>query len=152
MNKALTELKECLASLEKQAKELKAQISSPGQDPDASPESTDSKIKNLSDYLYNVVGGLHRSLNSLAEDMYSSDAAINKKIEEHTAGHPPKPHTASQMQAYLKACNMSGDYEIQKPGIYMKASNRPASKVLTQANASRRGVTYEVNIEVKKNS
>jgi hypothetical protein len=40
----------------------------------------------------------------------------------HAKNHVPQIKTASQMEAFLKACKMDGDFVVEKPSIYVNAS------------------------------
>lgn len=40
----------------------------------------------------------------------------------HAKNHCPPLKTASNVEAFLKACKMDGDFEVVKPAIYVNAS------------------------------
>lgn len=59
---------------------------------------------------------------------YVADAMYEYQYQ-HSKGHPLPLKTASQMKAYLKACEMSDDYNVEKPTIYVSASARKGLQI-----------------------
>lgn len=144
--KVLSELKSALAELEKGAKELKAQISSPGQDPNASPEDWRDKHRQLVDFLGNVVGTLHNRISSLADNMYAGDEYLHKRMDDHMKGHIPPIEGAGKMNKALKALGMDEDYACMKKTVY---ANK-VGKNLYETLASKRGPILEVTLDLSK--
>jgi len=88
---------------------------------------------NSPDCMSNSIDCLGRMLSNLSDRLnYLSDSFYN-----HLNGHVPQIKTAQQMENFLSAIGAEGDYNVQKPTIWMGASSR--------------GAVLEIDLKPKKN-
>ena len=122
MDIKIEELKESWAKMEEKYKELKA-------DMPANPNS--DQMNKIMDYIWNC-------MNSLSNQMWNLHDSHAKRMDNHMnpmgATHAPHLKTASQVQSYLKACNMNQDYNVEKPSIYVRASRAGNKEFMVDLN------------------
>lgn len=106
----MDKLKEIKAALDKTDKEFK-QIRAEMPMTDANNEIYWKCI----DSCYSIIDGLRKYVYNLEDHLY-------KTISDHNAGHLPKILGAEKMQNALEVLGIDGDYELEKPTIYVRAN------------------------------
>ncbi len=117
----LQEIKASIEKLEKIYQEAKA---------DMSDSSNNDVYYKCMDACYQMIGGL-RNYIYLAEDR------IYNSLAEHNKGHLPKIQGAEKMKNALETLGIDGDYDIQKPTLWVQA-NRNGGK------------TFEAELDIPK--
>lgn len=107
-NKELQEIKAKLEQSDKTFKQIRADM---GED------------KNNEIY-WRCMDSCYAMLNDLRGYIYSVEDNFYKTMDNHTAGHLPKIQGAEKMQNALETLGLDGDYEIQKPTLYIRASRQ----------------------------
>lgn len=119
MDKKLQELKESLASIDTNFKQIKADMDG------------DDKMNKLAEYFYD-------SLSRIREYMWQMEGNLYRNLDNHTnppgAIHAPNLKTASHVQSYCDACGMGDDVEIVKPVIFVRASRNGAKEFTAEIN------------------
>ena len=118
--KALKELNEAAASMQVEFKKKLDTMKADGYcDKPMGP-----CIDDVMCYCYNMFSSINDRISRLSTDMY--DYQYN-----HSKGHSLPLKTAVNVEKYLKACGMEDDYNVEKPTIYIQASDKsPNTKVL----------------------
>lgn len=62
------------------------------------------------------------SISYMISNLHDRITYISESLWEHKKGHLPAIKTASQMESALSALGLEGDYEVEKPSIYIQAS------------------------------
>lgn len=136
MNKEqLSELDQCLASLEISKKELKSCMS--GQ---YSQEDMASKMNSLADNMY-------ASMSSLRNYVYDMHQKHSKRMDEHmdASKHLPPITGPGKMQACLAKLGIDDDYEVHKKPIFASSSYASVIK------AGKHGIKVELDLNKPKN-
>lgn len=109
MNEEMKKLSEAFGQIDKNFKELRAQMGDMSKD---NPQQ--DNMNKIMDMCYQMVSNVHSRIDSLASDNYRWQ---DNHMQNNT--HLPKL-TASQHQKLLDSCGAGKDYNIQKPTIYAR--------------------------------
>lgn len=107
-NNNLKQLKESLAQIEKQYNEIKG---------DMPVDPKMDKYNSMMDMMY-------RGFSNLRDYIYGLESKMYAQMDTHKKGHLPPILGADKMSKALKTLGCDGDYEIQKPVIYARASRQ----------------------------
>lgn len=137
MNKEqLSELDQCLASFQESAKELKSCFS--GQ---YSQEDMASKMNSLADSMY-------ASMASIRNTMWNLHDSQAKKLNDHMQNHFPAPKSNKHVENFLKACDMSDDYQTTPKDISISSYSNMA--YASKISATKNGLKVEVDFNKPK--
>jgi hypothetical protein len=107
----MEKLKEIKAALEKSENQLK-QI------------QADMVVDNNNEVYYKCIDACYQMVSNLRQYVYAVEDNLYKVIDNHAAGHLPKILGAEKMKNVLETLGLDGDYDVQKPAIYIRASRQ----------------------------
>ena len=67
---------------------------------------------------------MYQIMNNLRNFIYSVEAEMYNYQREHQVGHLPVIQGAGKMQHCLEVLGLDDDYDIQRPAIFAKSSNK----------------------------
>ena len=115
----LTELNKIKANIEKIQKKF-AEIRGYSEEDVQKMCSADDMGMQM-DSMQSDVDYLYRYLSNIQQYIYQVEGAFYSWASDHQTNHVPKLN-ASAMEKFLKVVGMDGDFQVQKPQIYMSAT------------------------------
>lgn len=100
----------------------------------------DGNSKTDDDPMYNMMRYMEESLSYVYKRMYAMEDDMWDYRAKHQKNHLP-PMTPSAMAKMLEMCGMQGDYNIEKPTIYMSSAstNRKGETVIESNWTAKKG-------------
>jgi hypothetical protein len=135
--KELESLDQCLASVENNVKQLKdlANASSKNED-------IHNKINSLADAMYACMGSIRNTMYDLHQSHASS---LNKHISN---GHAPAFKSNKHLENFLKACDMTDDYQTSPKDVSISSYSNMA--YASKITASPKGMKVELDFTKPK--
>ena len=108
----LQEIKASLDKTEKEFKQIRADM--------VGEDKNNEVYYKCMDACYRMVDGLRSYVYGVENNMY-------RMMDEHRVGHLPKIHGAEKMKNAIETLGLEGDYDVQKPTLWIQA-NRNGTK------------------------